>query len=344
MAKSGRMRATRLEGVEFRSFRSSKDYAEISRVMNASWKADHVKWSQTPKDVKLYYHRMKGFDPKRCFFIAEVKGRMTGCSYIAWRTKPDGAREYSLQSQVVPEWRGTGLREALLGLAEDRARGLAKRHSAPRKYLDAWASFDENEWKSLLESRGYAAESHMLNMLNTHLEEARPLPLPPGIEVRRVEPEHYRRIWNASKEALREEPNYSDQAWTESAFRDHMKADTFSPHMWQIAWDGDEVVGGVHNFLDPHDVEAFGKRWCRTERIFVRKPWRRKGIASALISRSLIVLREAKMEGAMLMVDVNNPSKALKFYTKMGYETIEHFAFFRKGIGEENRGRARRRK
>lgn len=334
----------RIQDVEFRNFRSAKDYAELSRVMNASWEADRVKWSQSPKDLRLFYHRMRGFDPKKCFFIAEARGEMIGCSHVAWRTKPDGRREYALQSYAVKEWRGTGVREALFDLAEGRARKVAEHHSAPGKYLDAWCSFDENPWRTLLESRGYRAESHILNMVNTNLEKVVPLPLPPGIEVRKVEPRHYRMIWEASKEALKDDLSYADEAYSDSAFESQLKSDTFSPHMWQIAWDGDEVVGGVHNYVDRHDVDAFKKKWGRTEKIFVRRPWRKKGIASALISRSQIVLREAGLEGAMLMVDVDNPSKALKLYTKMGYEVLEHFAFYRKDLGGQGSARTHQRK
>ena len=42
------------------------------------------------------------------------------------------------------------------------------------------------------------------------------------------------------------------------------------------------------------------------EHISVRRPWRRRGLASALIARSLRVLRERGFEEAALGVDAEN--------------------------------------
>jgi ribosomal protein S18 acetylase RimI-like enzyme len=72
------------------------------------------------------------------------------------------------------------------------------------------------------------------------------------------------------------------------------------------------------------------RKWGWTERIFVRKPWRKRGIAKALIAKSLIVLREQGMEAGALGVDTENPSGALKLYESMGYEINNQFTFYRK--------------
>jgi mycothiol synthase len=104
------------------------------------------------------------------------------------------------------------------------------------------------------------------------------------------------------------------------------------PELWQIAWEGDEVVGGVHNYIDKEENEAFNRKWGHTEQIFVRRPWRKRGIAMALIARSLKILREHGMTEATLDVDTENPSGALELYESLGYRPYSEFIFYRKPL------------
>jgi ribosomal protein S18 acetylase RimI-like enzyme len=54
----------------------------------------------------------------------------------------------------------------------------------------------------------------------------------------------------------------------------------------------------------------------------VKRPWRGRGLASALLAASFNVFQEAGMTHSMLAVDSENPTGALRLYQKMGYEVI----------------------
>ena len=60
--------------------------------------------------------------------------------------------------------------------------------------------------------------------------------------------------------------------------------------------------------------------------------WRRKGIASALLARSLAALRDNGMTEATLDVDAENLSGALRIYERLGFEKRHHFVFYRKPL------------
>jgi len=62
----------------------------------------------------------------------------------------------------------------------------------------------------------------------------------------------------------------------------------------------------------------------------VRRPWRRRGLASALIVSALAGLRDAGMTEAMLGVDTENPSGALHLYESLGFGVREHATTYRK--------------
>jgi len=55
------------------------------------------------------------------------------------------------------------------------------------------------------------------------------------------------------------------------------------------------------------------------ERIFTRREYRGRGIASALIGRNLRVLRARGMTEAALSTDSDNPSGALDLYERHGF-------------------------
>jgi len=60
--------------------------------------------------------------------------------------------------------------------------------------------------------------------------------------------------------------------------------------------------------------------------IGVLRPYRRLGVGTALVLEGLEWLRERGMEEAMLEVDDDNPTEAIKLYEKVGFK-IAHKEF-----------------
>jgi ribosomal protein S18 acetylase RimI-like enzyme len=148
--------------------------------------------------------------------------------------------------------------------------------------------------------------------------------------VRPVQLEHYRAIWEAECEAFRD--HWGNEAVDESDFArwSDARRPTFQPHLWQVAWDGDQVAGMIRNYIDHETNAHFNRQRGYTEDISVRRPWRRRGLARALLARSLRVLRDEGMSEAALGVDTANPSGALRLYEDMGFRTVRHSTDYRK--------------
>jgi len=62
----------------------------------------------------------------------------------------------------------------------------------------------------------------------------------------------------------------------------------------------------------------------------VRRPWRRRGLARALIARSFGVIKELGMTEAALGVDAENISGALQLYKSMGFQVVKRYTTYRK--------------
>ena len=148
------------------------------------------------------------------------------------------------------------------------------------------------------------------------------------IEVRPVEEAHLRQIFDAESEAFRDHWGYVEP--TETDYQRWLKEPLHKPSLWKIAWDGDQVVGMVRNFIEAEENETFNRQRGYTEEISVRRPWRRQGVAKALLTMSIQMFIEMGMDETYLGVDAENPNGALKLYTSVGYEQDKLWITYRK--------------
>lgn len=322
-----------LPGLSVRGFNGASDIPKIVRVMNESWAADLSDLVITSDELIESYAHPQNFDPRKDLLLAEVDRELIGVGSVAWSDRRGDIRVYKHQAHLLPQWRGMGIRHYMLRKNEARLREIAKSEGADKKSIfEVWTNMETNHWKSVLESSGYEPAWYVFEMIRSLDEDIPVLPLPEGIEVRPVDSENYRAVWDAAKGALRDERDYSDERWNDTSYGLFIRSRKFTPELFQIAWAGDEVVGGVHNFIDEEENAQLNRAWGHNEEIFVRQPWRRRGIARALIARSLKVLKDRSIEYATLDVDADNPSGALRLYKSVGYKCDKRFVFYRKPL------------
>jgi ribosomal protein S18 acetylase RimI-like enzyme len=104
------------------------------------------------------------------------------------------------------------------------------------------------------------------------------------------------------------------------------------PDLWKVAWEGDQVAGMVLNFLNEKENEEYHRLRGWTENISVRKPWRRRGLASALLTRSLQMFKVMGMDHAALGVDTQNLTGALDLYEGVGFIVEKRHTAYRKKL------------
>ncbi len=317
----------------FRRFRDERDLGSIANVINASWEADLIDARTSGEELAQTWKHRSNFDTAKDAMLVEKDGNVIGCATVTWSQKPNRLRVYTHNAFLLPEWRKDELRKAMVKLNEGRLREIASgHHDTTLKFFEVYANSKPNHWKAVLEAEGYRPSWFLFGMVRTNLQDVPNLPLPDGIEVRPVRTEDLRTIWDAAREASRDSREFTEEKWGEQEYNRRNEAATFMPELWQIAWEGDEVVGGVHNHIDKEENEAFNRKWGHTEQIFVRRPWRKKGVAKALIARSLKILREHGMTEATLDVDTENPFGALGLYESLGYRPYSEFIFYRKTV------------
>ena len=326
--------APALPGLRFRHFRGPADYAGLAAAGNASREADGNDWVATVEDIAFQHEHLENCDPATDILIAEGDGTLTGFVRCEWQREATGLYRYRIAFGLTPEWRGYGLRRAMLRWAEARLTQVASGHpdTAPRFYQSS-APRHAADLVALLESEGYRPTRYFNRMVRSLAEPIPDTPLPPGLELRPVRPEQYRPIWDAAHEAFRDHWGYSP--WTDDEYEAWLKNPVeFMPQLWQVAWDvdKDEVAGQIQTFIDAHENEKFNRRRGYTESISVRRPYRQRGLARAMIMASLRTLQDHDMTESALHVDTESLSGATRLYEACGYVTDVTYVTYRKPL------------
>lgn len=136
-----------------------------------------------------------------------------------------------------------------------------------------------------------------------------------------------RKIWEAAREAFRD--HRDEEEWTEEDWA-RFPEDMPDAALWVIAFDGDEVAGGIFNTIDPAENAHHGRARGALATVWTGARWRRRGLAKALIARSLGRLRERGMTSAYLGVDGANPNQAMDLYASLGFEVATSTIDWRK--------------
>jgi mycothiol synthase len=274
-------------------------------------------------------HPSEHFDPARDSIVAEVDGRPVAYGWTQWVDTTDGVREYVTRGHVHGDWRRRGIGTAILRWNEAHLRSLAATHETDRpRVLGAGTNERRAGAMALLERNGYTPVRWFFEMLRPTLDDVVEPPLQEGLVVRPPRPDEMRKVYDADLEAFADHWGGFDAS--ESAYQRWLQDPDYDPELFVVAWDGDEVAGAVWNVIMVHDNEAFGFRRGLLDSVHVRRPWRGRGLASALVGRSLALLRDRGMTSAYLGVDADNPLGALGLYRKAGFEVDMRSMSYRK--------------
>lgn len=323
-----------IPGLRFRHFQGEADYAPIATVLTASQKADQVDRTVTAENIsKAYTQSLVNCDPFTDMIIAEVTGQMVGYVRGWWEQESDSLHLYKHNGMLVPEWRRKGIGRSMLLWMENRLKEIASTHPIDaEKYFQANVTQSQPGAAALFENTGYQPVRYFIEMVRPNLEDITDFPLPEGLEILPATEDQYRVIWDSIYEGDQEEWGSSQP--TEEAYQEWIKDPLFQPHLWQIAWDKQtgRPVGHVLTYIHDEENKQFNRKRGYTEGIGTSPAWRGRGVASALISRSLKAQKSAGMTESGLVVDSDNASGAIRLYEKCGFKIVKKDTIYRKPV------------
>jgi mycothiol synthase len=301
-------------------------------VYTAAHEADGVEEVTTLDDLRRNYANLVNCDPARDIFVAEVTGEVVAYARVFWQELVDGGRSYENFGFVHPAWRRRGIGGALHRLNEDRLREIAAEHpEVDPKWLASESIDADAGCVALLSGDGYAPARYFYEMVAASMEGIVAPPMPDGLDLRPVSREQYRTIWDASAEAFRD--HWGENEWTEAEWsRFEVEPQHADPRFWRVGWDGDQVAGAIVTTVPAEENERHGRSRVYVSMVSVRRRWRRRGLARALLASSLVGARDAGFTSASLGVDTDSPTGATDLYRSLGFEPQRTFTNWRKPL------------
>lgn len=216
---------------------------------------------------------------------------------------------------IHPDFRGLGLGTALLHRLEARARDLIPLAPPDRRVvLRNGVSGKDPSSHSLHENEGYQVVRYFWSM-RIDLETQPPQPaFPDGITLRTFGPDlEIRAVFDALQEAFRD--HWGFVPWDyENWLRRNIEIPEYDPELVFLAMDGDQIAG------ISLCREREGRGWVSS--LGVRRAWRRRGIALALLYTSFGAFYSRGYRQVGLGVDASNPTGATHLYEKAGMRPI----------------------
>jgi mycothiol synthase len=258
-----------------------------------------------------------------------LDGAIVGCIEV-WNTPP-----YTfcwIWALVHPAFRGQGIGTALMDWAEQRSQvALDRAPAGARIVLDAGAMSTDLPATELFADRGFVATRNSFTM-ERDLDDQLPAPIwPAGIRVRTMQPGEELAVYRAENEAFRDHWGHVEapEEVTYPLWRHHALEDpAHDPSLWFLAMDGNEIAGLAR--CTSFKIGDPNMGYVNT--LSVRRPWRRQGLAEALLYHSFAELRRRGRTRVGLGVDASSLTGATRLYEKVGMRAVRHFTLFEKEL------------
>jgi len=318
-------------GVTLRPYRGVSDVPAIARILNAALADAGLDEYFSDDQMAIEMRPTRVFDPEADVIVAEANGAMVAFARHEWVDTTDGQREHRVWGDVDLAWRRRGIGAALLAWNIGRARTVAASHDTDRpRLLGSFTAEGEAAAQALLRRAGFSEVRWFFHMVARDLTAVPSWPLPGGVEIRPVTRDQARQIFDADVEAFLDHWGGFDAS--DEAFANWLEDPDFDPSLWVVAFAGDEVAGASINAVRAAENAALGVNRGWLDSVFVRRPWRRQGLARAIVGRSLDVLRDRGLDTGILGVDADNPNGALGVYTANGFVVHQRLTAWRRPL------------
>ena len=289
-----------------------REAPEVARLVNAASRAEHGVDDFTESEIARWFVQPQ-LDPERDMFLAEENGEAV--AYADVSDAGETGEQFWIDLRLPPG-ASEAAGDALVEAATRRALELAAERSpgrAPRIITDA-ASTNERA-AAVLERAGFRLYRHSYRMV---IELAADLPepeFPDGLEVRTFGGEE-RAVFDAVNEAFEDSWDHVPASFEEWRHW-HFKSEAFDPELWWLVYDGAELAGLC--LCRPYEAEP-DMGWVAS--LAVRRPWRRRGIARALLLTAFREFRRRGFARVGLGVDADSLTGADRLYESAGMRPI----------------------
>jgi ribosomal protein S18 acetylase RimI-like enzyme len=261
-----------------------------------------------------------------------LEGQLIGLARTFQNPQPEDEVRCWLMVEVHPEQRASGLDEALLDWAEQRGRQrLQQTSSAVPCVLRCGIRDTQTLRQAQLEQRGFGVVRYFYRMQRDLSEPIPAVNLPGDLALRIYTPDLSEAVHAAFNEAFRDHWSFdpvSDEDWQQF----FIERTSFRPDLTYVVMADHEVAGFSINGVGTEENARRGRRDGWVEELAVRRPWRKRGVATALLCAAMHAFKAEGLQHALLGVDTENLSGALRVYERVGFKPVWRFIQFQKAV------------
>lgn len=280
--------------------------------------AENAHWHETRSDLLEVFESTTN-DPALNTVVGLDAGGVPR-AYGRVEKNPGSAAAYAFGG-VDPYWQRRGIGGAILAWQEEKVRNRFAVEGQVPPLARTYMAEDNAGPRALFSVAGYEVVRYFNEMLRP-LAELPDVPAPAGVSIVPFRRELGPTVRLAHNEAFAD--HWGSEPRTEQQWGFLLDHELFRPDWSAVAVDSDtgDVAGYQMAMYDPERLTKEGRREGYTEILGVRRPWRRRGVAPALLADAMTRFKAAGMDHACLDVDSENPTGALRLYEHMGYKPL----------------------
>jgi mycothiol synthase len=248
--------------------------------------------------------------------------------YLLVQAHPPYTEVFAVGVVALP-YHGRGLGAAIVAETERRAGRLVDLAPPERRVVvHAGALADEPRASALLTEHGYVEVRRLSQMQIDFEGPPREPSQVPGIDVRQLVEGEERAVYACLAEAFDDDWSEgfpSEEDWLHS----HVTAtESFQPELWRLAYEGTQLAGALVGLPRADEDASYGYVGL----LGVRRVFRGRGIAEALLRTSFAQFHGLGRRGVSLHVDTESTTGATRLYERVGMAIHPRFATWEKEL------------
>ena len=305
------------DGVDWRPI-TGADFDDVFTLVRAIEVVDHPNFVTPREEFEELLGRSYVSLDSDSLLARDATGRAVAFGTSVLSPSQDTLVRIFLDGGVRPNARGQGIGRRLLGWQVERAvQQLSTSESLLPGWLMVWADERASATVRLAQRFDFRIARYFLELRRDLADPVIPRPLD-GFEVVNFERSMTEAVRLARNDSFRD--HWGSQPTVQEDWLSFINSEVFRPDLSFVALapNGD-VAGFVLSVVNEEDFPGQGFSSAYLDLVGVPRAYRRRGVAPALLTRTLQAVAEAGLDKAVLDVDSDNPSGALGLYTGVGF-------------------------